>query len=133
MRSSDVRELAGGMMLRVDGKGGVVRWVPLPDDLAAWLGLQHGWVFAARDGGHMAPASVGRWYSARLGLNPHQLRHRYATLAYRSHRDINAVKTLLGHASVATTQVYVAVTGDDLVESAAGAWGEPRQALRLVT
>lgn len=131
VHSSDVRDLAGGPALRVTGKGGVVRWVPLPEDLAAWLRLQRGYVFASA-AGHMTPTAVGRWYSQRLGVNPHQLRHRYATLAYRSGHDINAVKTLLGHASVATTQVYVAVADDDLVASARGAWGDAVPGLRLV-
>ena len=34
----------------------------------------------------------------------------------------DAVRVLLGHASVATTQVYVAVADDDLLASARGAW-----------
>ena len=53
----------------------------------------------------------------------------------QAHRRIlykDAVKSLLGHASVATTQVYVAVSGEELHDSAEGAWGEPRAALRLV-
>lgn len=131
VHSSDVRDLASGPALRVTGKGGVVRWVPLPDDLAAWLRLQRGYVFISGDG-HMTPTAVGRWYTKRLGVNPHQLRHRYATLAYRSHHDINAVKSLLGHASVSTTQCYVAVADDDLVSSARGAWDDAVPGLRLV-
>ena len=34
----------------------------------------------------------------------------------------DAVRVLLGHSSVATTQVYVAVADDDLTRAAAGAW-----------
>ena len=126
----DLRDLAAGPVLRVDGKGGVVRWVPLPSDLAAWLRLQRGFVFASGSG-HMAPGSVGRWYVKHLGLHPHSLRHRYATLAYRERHDIASVRVLLGHASVATTQVYISVADADLAASAAGAWDDA-QPLRLV-
>ncbi|MEZ5119644.1 MAG: tyrosine-type recombinase/integrase [Candidatus Nanopelagicales bacterium] len=117
----DVNDLAAGPMLRVDGKGGVVRWVPLPADLADWLRLQRGYVFGS-GAGHMQPGPVGRWYFRRIGTGPHALRHRYATLAYRSSRDINAVKALLGHSSVTTTQIYIAVVGAELIEAASGAW-----------
>ena len=55
-------------------------------------------------------------------VHPHALRHRYATRAYHATHDIDAVRVLLGHSSVATTQVYVAVADDDLTRAAAGAW-----------
>lgn len=42
----------------------------------------------------------------------HQLRHRFATNVYLATGDINVVRQLLGHASVATTQVYTRVTVD---------------------
>ena len=55
-------------------------------------------------------------------VHPHALRHRYATRAYHATHDIDAVRVLLGHSSVATTQVYVEVADDDLVDAARGAW-----------
>lgn len=125
--SRDVRDLQGGPVLRIEGKGGVVRNVPLPEDVALWLSMQHGWVFPGRGGAPMTPGAVGRWYTRHLGANPHSLRHRYATRAYRACHDIDAVRVLLGHASVATTQQYIAVGGDELMASARGAWAaEPR-------
>ena len=42
----------------------------------------------------------------------HQLRHRYATLAYEASGDILTVSRLLGHANVTTTQIYVRTRGD---------------------
>lgn len=51
----------------------------------------------------------------------HQLRHRFASAAYRATHDIRSVQELLGHASVATTQVYVAVPGEALRAAVAAA------------
>lgn len=39
----------------------------------------------------------------------HTLRHRFASTAYAGSRDIRTVQELLGHSSVATTQIYTAV------------------------
>lgn len=122
VHSRDVRELPGGPVLRVTGKGGRTRNVPLPDDLAAWLQMNHGYVFPGRSRTTMSPGAVGRWYTVHLGVHPHSLRHRYATRAYHATHDIDAVRVLLGHSSVATTQVYVEVADDDLLASARGAW-----------
>lgn len=122
VHSDDAQLLTSGYVLHVVGKGGVTRFVPLPDDLAAWLTVQHGYVFPAADGGHLPAGSVGRWYARHLGRNVHSLRHRYASMCYRSGHDIESVSALLGHASVATTQNYLAVADDDLRAAAAGAW-----------
>jgi integrase len=51
---------------------------------------------------HLAFKSLG------IDCTFHQLRHRYATLAYAASKDLLVVSRLLGHASVVTTQVYVA-------------------------
>jgi integrase len=49
-----------------------------------------------------------------LGIDAtfHQLRHRYATIAYEATGDILAVSRLLGHANVNTTQIYVRTRED---------------------
>lgn len=123
VHSDDVAELVTGPALLVtDGKGGKQRWVPLPPDLAQWVRMQRGWIFPSKDGGHISANGVGLWYSRRLGKNTHSLRHRYATRAYASSKDLHAVKQLLGHSSVATTQVYLSVADADLAAAAAGAW-----------
>lgn len=100
----------GRPSLRVHGKGGKIRTVPLPADLDRMLrALPVGFVFAGRHGA-LTAAHTGKLISAALteGTTAHQLRHRFATAAYAASGDIVTVSRLLGHASVATTQRYVA-------------------------
>lgn len=112
-----------GDMLRVCGKGGHTRLVPLDDGLIRALAARGpGWVFPGRWGGHVQPDTVGRKVRRALGAgwHAHNLRHAYATAAYLDASDIRAVQELLGHTSPATTARYVAVS-DDAVRSAAAA------------
>ena len=115
-----------GWSLRVTGKGGRVRRVPLTDEIAEQIHARGpGWTFQGqvRDGravlgdrsaGHLSAGRVGELVSDLLPgtWTTHTLRHRFASAAYRADRDIRAVQELLGHVSVATTQVYTAVPDD---------------------
>ncbi|WP_432482135.1 site-specific tyrosine recombinase XerD [Kineococcus esterisolvens] len=60
-------------------------------------------------------ATAGRAGIARA-VSPHTLRHSFATHLLRGGADVRVVQELLGHASVATTQVYTLVTADSLRE-----------------
>lgn len=107
-----------GWSLLVHGKGDKERVVPLLDEVAqAIRETPAGWLFPNGHGGHVTPAHLGKVLRSVLspdGITPHQLRHRFASRAYQETHDIRAVQELLGHASVATTQVYTAVGGDSL-------------------
>ena len=112
VHAEDLGRDAGGALLLVHGKGGRRREVPITESLAAAVRLRAGcgWLCPGAVGGHLSPRRVGEL--AVEVLPPpwtlHSLRHRFASRAHEASRDLVAVSRLLGHASVATTQRYVA-------------------------
>lgn len=123
--ADDVEHGLDGYSLRVIGKGKRERLVPLADELARMiLDRAPGYVFPGAIDGHLSPAYVGKRISKLLppGWTAHTLRHRFASAAYRADRDIRAVQELLGHASVATTQIYTAIPDDAKRRAAAAAY-----------
>ncbi|WP_235204375.1 tyrosine-type recombinase/integrase [Nocardia otitidiscaviarum] len=117
VHTRDVVEDLEGWSLVVKGKGGRVRTLPLPVDLARELRAhRRGYVFPGEDEGHLSARWVGKLIT---GLLPgvwtmHTLRHRFGTRAYLVDRDVFAVQELLGHASPATTRAYVEMPRDTL-------------------
>lgn len=116
IHSDDITQDFIGWSLTVHGKGNKTRTVPLNKHLALELRTQPpGWLFPGQINGHLSPAYVSKLISTALPgqWTAHTLRHRFASRAYLgSGRDIRAVQELLGHASVATTQIYTAVPDD---------------------
>lgn len=114
-----------GWTLRVLGKGSKVRLIPLADDFAAeLLDRPAGFIFPGKIDGHVSPAYVSRLVSSVLppGVTAHKLRHRFATKALRgSSNNLRAVQELLGHSSIATTQVYTGIGNDQLRQAALSA------------
>ena len=122
--------------VRALGKGGKEREVPLGrhacDALGAYLtqarpalasARSHGALFLNARGGRLTRQSCGRMLTTRArhaGLeghvSPHALRHSFATHLLEGGADVRVVQELLGHASVATTQIYTLVTRQHLRE-----------------
>lgn len=119
--------------LKVLGKGNKERLIPISRELAAELqqyqadktvelaiGEQ---LFVTGKGRPLVHGSVYRFVKKYLGTvttiqqkSPHILRHSFATHLMNNGADLNAVKELLGHSSLAATQVYTHNTIEKLKE-----------------
>lgn len=132
VHTDDLITDADGYVLIVHGKGGKQRSVPITDSLAAEiLAASPGWLFPVKrnPSTHVSAEYVGTLVSDCMpqGWSMHKLRHRYATRGYAATGNLRAVQEALGHASVATTQRYTAVTARDVrsVSEAASMNGLP--------
>jgi integrase/recombinase XerD len=128
---------AGGDII-IRGKGGKERLCPLGrpalEALSNWLEERQAsdakvraedFVFPSRGAsGHLTRRRLGQLLEAlalEAGLDParvhpHALRHAYATHLLQGGADLRAVQMLLGHADIATTQIYTHVLTDELQE-----------------
>lgn len=101
----------------VYGKGNRDRTVGLPRrvvQLLASIDAAEGNVVTSPTGLTMSPGRVSQWFGQwarerRVPITAHQLRHRYATMLLKHAGDITIVQYAMGHASVATTEIYALV------------------------
>ena len=121
LRREDMEPDLLGHALRVVGKGGHVRMVPLPSEIVTEIGLiESWWLFAStrhyEEGRHISPAWLAKLVKRHLPqeLTTHTLRHRCATVAYAKTKDLRAVQELLGHTRPETTARYTLVPDSDV-------------------
>ncbi len=131
MRVSELRFLTvealnwGELVIRNKGK---LRCILLTSELVRKLkqhckrmGIRRGPVFVSRNGAPLARTQIWaelKRLCTKAGVDPrkgfpHNLRHLFALVHYRMHRDIAKLADLLGHSSVNTTRIYLMDTGEE--------------------
>ncbi len=121
-------------LVRVVGKGGKERLVPLGEEALFWIGAflrgPRREILESRPCAHLFPTRRGEgmtrqafWYlikrHARVAgitkaLSPHTLRHAFATHLLNHGADLRVVQMLLGHSDLSTTQIYTHVARERL-------------------
>jgi integrase/recombinase XerC len=118
---SDWERSRGAVLVR-HGKGGRSRVVPIADSVAELLGnysrvREDGSeaMFIGVKGNRVNAREVYRVVNRAFpGSHPHQLRHSFATHMLDNGADLRSVQELLGHARVATTEIYTHVSTERL-------------------
>ena len=117
--------------IRVFGKGSKERLIPMNEfvfnALNSYLEVRNATgdaeaVFLNRNGGRLTGRSIVnivRKYVRKAGIgkekiSPHKLRHTFATLLHMNEVDILEIKSLLGHASITSTQIYTHTNANKL-------------------
>ncbi|HSH29358.1 MAG TPA: site-specific tyrosine recombinase XerD [Thiohalobacter sp.] len=116
-------------VVRITGKGGKERLVPLGEEAAGWLvryleqarpvllrGRTSDSLFPGRDGAALTRQACWhriKRYALEAGIrspvSPHTLRHAFATHLLNHGADLRVVQLLLGHSDLSTTQIYTHV------------------------
>ena len=122
----------GAMQIRVTGKRNKQRLIPFAEGLKNLIqaytevrnrevGSESGWFFVRKNGEQLSAGIVYTIVKKKLSeiptlakRSPHVLRHSIATSMLNNGAELNAVKELLGHSSLASTSVYTHTTFEEL-------------------
>ena len=122
----------GAMQIRVTGKRNKQRLIPFAEGLKNLIqaytevrnrevGSESGWFFVRKNGEQLSAGIVYTIVKKKLSeiptlakRSPHVLRHSFATSMLNNGAELNAVKELLGHSSLASTSVYTHTTFEEL-------------------
>lgn len=113
-------DLGGAMLAIIEGKGSKDRTIPFGSKLRVvlreWIGERtSGWLFPGPNGKRLSP----RTFQERLAAlakaakinvkkgHPHSLRHGFACSLLHKGADLKEIQELLGHANLATTEIYL--------------------------
>ena len=142
MQSKDRLQESAGWLdwdaaeVTVLGKGGKRRSVPVGSpamkSLQAWRDIRNASecatqsiaLFISAVGSRLSPRTVQarlRTLAMRAGLpthvHPHMMRHSFASHVLQSSQDLRAVQEMLGHASIASTQIYTSLDFQHLAQA----------------
>ena len=130
MQDSDVD--CESMQIRVTGKRNKQRLIPFAEGLKNLIqaytevrnrevGSESGWFFVRKNGEQLSAGIVYTIVNDKLSeiptlakRSPHVLRHSFATSMLNNGAELNAVKEILGHSSLASTSVYTHTTFEEL-------------------
>jgi len=130
LRDSDID--CNSLQIKVTGKRNKQRLIPFTEGLkrmiVAYLdarnhdvGSASGWFFVRKDGRQLSASILYYMVKNVLAViptlgkkSPHVLRHSFATSMLNNGAELNAVKELLGHSSLASTSIYTHTTFEEL-------------------
>ena len=130
LRDSDID--CNSLQMKVTGKRNKQRLIPFTEGLkrmiVAYLdarnhdvGSASGWFFVRKDGRQLSASILYYMVKNVLAViptlgkrSPHVLRHSFATSMLNNGAELNAVKELLGHSSLASTSIYTHTTFEEL-------------------